>query len=383
MALIQLAANGQAHLIPVTIMVNGEFYDASAYKADPIPMALQYETVYEGFKSGVSQGLFTVHGAAQVKDNGSWFADGIWKTDAEIEAEKAKAAEHAAKLAQTAPPDEELGGPPKLRRAPESPGPAPSATAPKSEPAPSPSTTSSPKTSESKPSTPPKESPSYDSIDAPDRPVLRRQQPSALPHEQTKASPETAPLKGALQFIPAISDADGPQPRPYTYPLKPEEQQNFTKKLLALATEEVNNRAKLLESQTVDAKPQPKKARGAPTPQFQNVQLRAFDVSNTNEAVLVLTADATLPSQGDLVFSTTVVAREDIYGELQKIFGATTDSKHLDVLPKYELIDAVDADGDGRGELLFRETFDSSSVFVVYRVLGNRLWRLFQGKPGA
>ncbi len=59
MALIQLADNGRAHLIPVTIMINGNFYDASVYKADPVPMALQPGTVYEGVKAGVSQGLFT------------------------------------------------------------------------------------------------------------------------------------------------------------------------------------------------------------------------------------------------------------------------------------------------------------------------------------
>ena len=60
---LQLAANGKAHLVPVTIMIDGKFYDAGAYKADPVPMALQPETVYEALKSGVSQGLFTVSGA--------------------------------------------------------------------------------------------------------------------------------------------------------------------------------------------------------------------------------------------------------------------------------------------------------------------------------
>jgi hypothetical protein len=47
-----------------------------------------------------------------------------------------------------------------------------------------------------------------------------------------------------------------------------------------------------------------------------------------------------------------------------------------------ELIDAVDADGDGRGELLFREVGDAGSAFVVYRVIGDRLYPLFQGNPG-
>jgi hypothetical protein len=78
-----------------------------------------------------------------------------------------------------------------------------------------------------------------------------------------------------------------------------------------------------------------------------------------------------------------VVARQDIYAELHKIFAHTTDDNHLDVQPRYEFIDAVDADGDGRGELLFREVGQSGSGFAIYRVIGDRLWPLFESKPGA
>src|SRR5438270_2855034 len=61
--LLELADNGKAHLLPVTIMIDGKFYDAGAYKADPVPMALQSGTVYQAEKSGASNGLFTVSGA--------------------------------------------------------------------------------------------------------------------------------------------------------------------------------------------------------------------------------------------------------------------------------------------------------------------------------
>jgi hypothetical protein len=54
----------------------------------------------------------------------------------------------------------------------------------------------------------------------------------------------------------------------------------------------------------------------------------------------------------------------------------------LDVSPRFDLIDAVDVDGDGRGELLFRQNSDAGAAFVVYRVIGDRLWPLFQGTPG-
>jgi hypothetical protein len=84
----------------------------------------------------------------------------------------------------------------------------------------------------------------------------------------------------------------------------------------------------------------------------------------------------------DPQFIVTVVAREDIYGELHKAFTSITDTQHLDVLPRLELIDAVDADGDGRGELLFRQISDAGRAFVLYRVIGDRLWPLFQSAPG-
>ncbi len=46
-----------------------------------------------------------------------------------------------------------------------------------------------------------------------------------------------------------------------------------------------------------------------------------------------------------------------------------------------DLIDAVDADGDGRGELLFRQTSDAGSVYAIYRVTADGLWSLYEGTP--
>ena len=83
----------------------------------------------------------------------------------------------------------------------------------------------------------------------------------------------------------------------------------------------------------------------------------------------------------DLQYYVTLVAREDISGDLHKAFSNLTDSRHLDIQPRLELIDAVDADGDGRAELLFRQMSDKGAAFVIYRVIGDQLWALFQGTP--
>ena len=114
-----------------------------------------------------------------------------------------------------------------------------------------------------------------------------------------------------------------------------------------------------------------------------------FDLSNSNEPEAVLTAKAHLPRRTggkesaapDLQYFVTLVARQDINGDFHKALANVTDTQHLDVLPRFELIDAVDADGDGRGELLFRQVSDAGTAFVVYRVIGDQLWPLFQGTP--
>ena len=131
-------------------------------------------------------------------------------------------------------------------------------------------------------------------------------------------------------------------------------------------------------------------------PIFEDVQLRVFDLGNVNEPELILTAKARMPQRSpaketgpsaqnqnkDLQYMITLVARGDVNGDFHKALANITDTQHLDAIPRLDLIDAVDVDGDGRGELLFRQVAQAGSAFVVYRVIGDRLYSLFQGTPG-
>ena len=371
LGIVELAANGKARLVGVTIMLDGRFYDAGSYKADPVPMALHSQIVYEAVKAGVPQGLFTVEGARPT-DKG-WLGEGKWRATAELDAEKEKTKAEADKKAEKAPPPEQqIGGPPRLKRGPDSsspPQPPPPAQNPHGAP--------------SKANSTPAQNPTAAPVEDPNRPLLRRQAPSETAHEQTKAGGEPEPLLGALQLIPAISDSDGPDPRPYNYQMKREEEAAFLKKMLAMADEEVRARAELLgKAEGPKSKPPGKSARKKSAPEFHDVQLHVYDLSNANEPVLVLTANAKLSSAPDIEYMLALVARQDIYGDLHKVFAQTTDNQHLDVQPRHELIDAVDADGDGHGELLFRLNAERGSAFGIYRVVGDRLWPLFEGKPG-
>ena len=177
--------------------------------------------------------------------------------------------------------------------------------------------------------------------------------------------------------------------------MKPDDEQQFRKKILAMAADEISARIKRLAAATTaePAPARPTAQRGAtaaaktPQPIFDDVQLHVVDLSSSNEPMLILMAKAQM-AQGrgegaaNLQYMITLVARQDIYGDLHKVFSNVTDAQHLDVLPRYDFIDVVDADGDGRGELLFRKVSDAASAFTIYRVIGNQLWPLFDGTLG-
>jgi hypothetical protein len=418
LGLLELSSDGRAHLIPIAIMVDGKFYDAGAYKASPVPQALWSDTVYEGEKTGVPQGLFTVGGALQ-RTPGTWLAEGKWRP--------AGSEPKTKKLEPSKPRmGDEDEGPPKLRRGdsgkPDAaktspPPPTPSAEdkkTPSSSPAPDASSPQGEATSKDNP--PAVQQPTAPSPDAndedPNRPILTRGKPETqraghpqvggstgvprrpapdLPKPDTGLDPKSE-AKKTKETIPAISDANGPEPRPYAYDIKPAEEQKYRKGMLALAVDALLSRLKEMMPTVPGAKPAPRtsarRSVKSEPPTFDDVHFRAFDLWNTNEPVFVLSATAHMPrSAADSAnpaptYYVTLVAKNNIYDELRKLYVGVTDDHHLDETPRFELIDAVDADGDGRGELLFRRISDAGSSWGVYRAGADQLFPLFEGTPG-
>jgi hypothetical protein len=432
--ILQLSGNGKGTLVPIAILIDGKFYDASAYKADPVPMALDSGTVYEVEQAGDSQGLFTVSGALHSKTPGSsheWVGAGAYLPNGTEAAKATRKAEDVPVGLDNSDSD----APPRLTRGNSSKA---GDTAPKPSAAPSSGTaapanpTTGPSSGTAAPATagstekpgdtgPPASSPPASGASGTAseqtsqgggsqssqgqtaenyyRPTLRRGKPTQpSPEEEEPApksgkpeSPAAAASAGPVQLVPAISDAGGPDPQSYKFFWKTGEEEERRNQMLALAANEIVAYAAAQARNRIPAKPLAatkatsaghRAAAKAPQPVFENLQFRVFDVWRNNQPVMILSAEAHFPptpgaSTAPESYSITLLAKTDIYGDLRKLYAGVTDKFHLDVTPRLELIDVVDADGDGRGELLFRETTDAGSGYVIYRATADKLWKMF------
>lgn len=327
-------------VIPVSILDEGSFHDASIYKATPQPMALDKGIVYEGQASGIPVGYATILSST---NNKGWTGLGKWQLA-------------QAKKSPTPPPVTTGDDRPIIHRAGATPTPTPS---------PADSAGNAPATAP----------------DDADRPVLRRRSPEK-PEAQTP-QPTPTPAEGAVPaakpriFTPgtktyvAVSDNDSADIRSFNFKWKAGEEQAMEVKMRKLALAQLPRENAQLNANSL-----------------KNVVMRSFDLDLSNDAVIVLSAEipgsyltpGAKGTPGKFISRyVTVIARVDFEGVPQKLGSSVTDSSRLDVAPRLELIDAVDVDGDGLAELLFREySFDEKS-FIVYGVGRSTVTKVFEG----
>src|SRR6201993_3112215 len=134
-AVLQMSANGKSLLVPIAILINGKFWDASAYKADPVPMSLDSGTVYEAERAGNSLGLFTVSSALHRNSSApgalaTWIGTGAFRPNGSEPDTKAAKAEPVPVGIDTSE------GPPRLTRDPSAKDKPPDSAAPSSGTAP-------------------------------------------------------------------------------------------------------------------------------------------------------------------------------------------------------------------------------------------------------
>ena len=260
------------------------------------------------------------------------------------------------------PPAPTVAQTPGQSKTPETP---PTPPVPQSPPQPQPAASAQPATPSPAPPQPatatPAAQPPSDATpppDDPNRPTLKRGKPAPKPPEPLPSSNATSPSQPSrplnpmlasaaakatpMQLIPAISDADGPESQSYKYEMKPDDESQLRTKVLTLAADEVRARAKQLSAAaTPSSEPAAKPGQRAkpaasrpPQPAFTDVQFWAFDLSNSNEPILILTATAQLPPNAKLKaeppsqteFLVTLVARQDINGDFHKVLSNVTDA---------------------------------------------------------
>ena len=428
-AVMEFLPGGAARLVPIALWIDGRYYDASLYGANPEPMALEPETLYEVMDKGEPTGWFTV--TAPRQDNGNWIGDGRFKPqqgalDAKVAAQAAKQPKPKPKASVA---DDE--GPPVLRRpssgaSNSSPGgnagsspssdsshPATSSNAPpagdedldrptlkkpQQEPTPAPAA-NNPNAAANSSGNPTAASSTDSTVTSdetdPNRPTLRRGKPPANssasatapnPPASKAVAPATAAKATAtpgvasspgkkdasLRSYSAISDAGNFETRSLLYAMSENERQNQAGQMQTLAMDAIH---KFVSQRNAPAPPK--------TATITDYDLRAFDLDYSNSPTLVLSGKLPVASpkalHGSVDYFVTVVARVDINGIAQKIFASVTDSNYLDAFPRMQLVDAVDADANGRGDLLFRQYSDNGINYALFRVYPYQMVKIFEG----
>ncbi len=420
---VEFLPGGGTRLVPIAIWIDDRFYDASLYAANPEPLAVEPQTVYQATDYGEPTGLFTVVTPKEV--NGSWVADGRWTPHLAMDEKLAQQASKQPKKKVPVNPDDDrpvlhrsgssgssgsgnsgttaassagssstaANSPPPANDDPDRPtlknsSPSPTTAAPASGPTPS---NNAPNATGTAPASSSPAASSDTNENDPGRPLLRRgkqaepDQPETAQASSAKAPTPTEAARAKLvntitslghHSYPAISDAGKYEMRSLLYAMGSSERVDKSQEMSALALDDIR---KFISQRKTPAL--------AKTATITDYDLRAFDLDYSNSPTLVFTA--TLPVDGakalrggEFTYYVTVVAREDINGTPIKIFSSVTDSNHLDAFSRMEIIDAVDADANGRGVLLFRQYSDTGINYGLYRVFPYQMQKIFEGGSG-
>lgn len=408
-ALLELTTDASGtvttRLFPITILANGRFHDASIYESRPRPMALGTGVVYEAQKTGAPVGYVTINGASNTMLG--WVGQGKWQPAKDTT--QASSSTKPPVTPRPAPGDDR----PILHREGENPQSTQPSAPPSddrpvlhrsggesdqqaSAPGNSSGTQSSNQSGTQSQSQPENQ---QETPEDPNRPVLRHRKPSntedndsSTPPPAPKTAPPAAPPSQSVTTKPAplatpgtqtfvaVSDAQTSDSRSYEFRWKPGEQEKIEAKMRKLALAQLPGENAQMDEHSLT-----------------NVVVRSFDLDLSNDAVVVITAEvpggylaspAKTPRGKPSVNSPagkfvsryiTVIARVDFDGNPQKLAASVTDSSRLDVAPRLELIDAVDVDGDGLAELLFREYDFDQKTFLVYGVGHGSVTKVFEG----
>jgi hypothetical protein len=263
----------------------------------------------------------------------------------------------------------------------------------------------------------------------PDRPRLMRGKPDLGPEQ----APRLEGLPPTMQQSVAVSDAANHTEHPWKFTwANPDDERKMKASLEAMARTALGMDAPVPKPVRKTTAASGKRPLVAKTPLAEPVpleeeQFRVFELTYSGSATMVLTAASPAPagaagaSDGPAPMAletpgihrgkpaatapatqaktatksapakaaakaapkpapqkfVTLIAQPDLYGGILVIYKRVTDTAHLDQTPRLRLVDAVDAMGDNRGELLFELRGDEQRQFALFRVLRGSAQQLF------
>jgi hypothetical protein len=233
--------------------------------------------------------------------------------------------------------------------------------------------------------------------DDPDRPNMRRGKTAGIGGDP---APQMSGMPKDLHQIVAVSDPTNREPHPFARAwATPTERADVMTKLEAIAQTQL---ADYVRTNAAAAAPPPAPAktkagttprshRMAPTPPapvaapLSDEELTGYTLSYGGLPTFVYTViSVPVPATTGVTNPeryVTLVAQQLPSGELQLAFASVTDAAHLDRMPWFRLVDAVDPDASHRASLLFELRGHSSRQFALYRVISAKADQIFATSP--
>jgi hypothetical protein len=221
----------------------------------------------------------------------------------------------------------------------------------------------------------------------PNRPRLKRGIPEGIEAAVDPSKVETSLMSAPVEMKQQVGVSDSRQIKEHTWEFtwdNPDDQRKMkeaveeaARKALGLAEPPTSEAPAPKRTATTTARRTPVKPAPAPEPpKLLDEQFRIYELAYGGGVTMVFSA-RTEGVGADQKF-VTIVAQPDLYGSVVVILKSVTDAAHLDVKPRMRLIDAVDAEGDNRGDLLFELRGGNQRQFALYRVLRGQASQIFE-----
>jgi hypothetical protein len=215
----------------------------------------------------------------------------------------------------------------------------------------------------------------------PERPQMMHGKPAAS--EKELEATKLSGMPQDLKQMAAVSDSATREEHPFSYQWpSPDDAAKMQSAVEALAIKAVLPSNASTPKQTSPAPvhtgaPRSTLAHRVPTKvqpvTLMDKEFHAFELSYSGGPTVVLSARAVIGSDNagkPLEKYVTIIAQPDFDGVPQVRLQSVTDSNHLDITPRMRLVDAVDAQGDNRAELLFELRRTTDRQFAIYKILG-------------